>query len=129
MPHLPFFSNDLFSASGFQSQQHRSERNLKHAFEESHKRDTITRSDRPLLQCDAHVLYAMNTKARILWTKAVCRELQDFFGLDRDHPFPDEQLFFVTLTDISCCMMLLSWTSEASAKLCARASGVCGTSA
>jgi hypothetical protein len=45
----------------------------------------------------------VNTRSRILWAKAVCREFQEFFGLDDDHPFPDQQLFFVTLTDISCC--------------------------
>jgi hypothetical protein len=103
MSHLPFFSNDLFSASGFQRQEHQSERDLKHAFQESRKRDTVTRRDRLFLQCDPHVLCSVNSKSRILWAKAVCREIQDFFALDDDHPFPDQRLFFVTLTDISCC--------------------------
>jgi hypothetical protein len=71
--------------------------------QESRKRDTITRLDRLLFQCDADVLCSVNSRSRLLWAKAVCRECQDFFGLDADHPFPDQQLFFVTLTDISCC--------------------------
>jgi hypothetical protein len=109
MPHIPIFSNDLLSASGFQRQEHQAERALKHAFQESRKRDTITRRDRLLFQCDPHVLCSVNARSRFLWAKAVCREFQEFFGLDADHPFPDEQLFFVTLTDISCCT-----TSDAS---------------
>jgi hypothetical protein len=103
MSQLPFFSSDLFSASGIQRQTYQAERDLMHALQESRKRDTITRSDRLLLQCDAHVLCSVNTKSRIRWAKAVCREFQEFFALDADHPFPDQQLFFVTLTDISCC--------------------------
>jgi hypothetical protein len=103
MSHIPIFSSDLFCSSGIQRQAFQHERELQHALKESRKRDTVTCRDRQLLQCDAHVLFPVNTRSRLLWAKAVCRELQDFFDLDADHPFPDEQLFFVTLTDISCC--------------------------
>jgi hypothetical protein len=103
MSQLSFFSNDLFSSTGFQRQEHQAERDQRYALHESRKRSTITRRDRLLFQCDAHVLCSVNSRSRFLWAKAVCRECQDFFGLDADHPFPDQQLFFVTLTDISCC--------------------------
>jgi hypothetical protein len=103
MSHLLIFCNVLFPASGIQRQAFQFERDLMHALRESRKRDTITRRDRLLLQCDPHVLCSVNTRSRILWAKAVCREFRDFFDLDADHPFPDQQLFFVTLTDISCC--------------------------
>jgi hypothetical protein len=103
MFHNPAFSSDLFCSSGIQRQAFQYERELQHALKESRKRDTVTCRDRQLLQCDPHVLFPVNTRSRLLWAKAVCRELQDFFGLDADHPFPDQQLFFVTLTDISCC--------------------------
>jgi hypothetical protein len=106
MSHIPIFSNDLFSSSGVQRQTYQAERDLKHALQESRKRNTITGRDDLFFQRDPHVLCSVNTKSRILWARAVCRELQDFFALDADHPFPDEQLFFVTLTDISC------WTTH-----------------
>jgi hypothetical protein len=103
MSHPSNFSSDLFCSSGIQRQAFQYDRELQHALKESRKRDTVTCRDRQLLQCDPHVLFPVNTRSRLLWAKAVCRELQDFFGLDADQAFPDQQLFFVTLTDITCC--------------------------
>jgi hypothetical protein len=103
MSHHPTFSGNLFCSSGIQRQAFQHERELKHALQESRKRDTITWRDKQLLQCDPQVLFPVNTASRLLWARVFCRELQEFFGLDADHPFPDQQLFFVTLTDITCC--------------------------
>jgi len=103
MSHHRIFSSNLFCSSGIQRQAFQYERELQHALKESRKRGTITCADRQLLQCDPHVLFPVNTASRLLWARVFCREVQDFFGLDADHPFPDQQLFFVTLTDISCC--------------------------
>jgi hypothetical protein len=93
----------LFSTLGFLSQERISESNLKNAFKESQKRHTITHQDRQLLDCSVRRdLGSVNRHARIVWAEAVCREFQDFFDLDKDHPFPDQPLFFVTLTDLGC---------------------------
>ena len=47
-------------------------------------------------------LVAVNRDARIKWGQAVCQEFGDYFNLDEDRPYPDKQLFFVTLADRGC---------------------------
>jgi hypothetical protein len=94
----------LFEHTGISRQEHRSQRALAIAFQESRKRRTITHRDRDLLGCGVrHDLCSVNRFARLLWSKVVCREFQDFFGLDDQNKFPDQPLFFVTLTDVACC--------------------------
>jgi hypothetical protein len=94
----------LFQHTGISRQEHRSERALNTAFQESRKRKTITHRDRDLLECGVRRdLCSANRFARLLWAKAVCREFQDFFGLDHRNPFPGQPLFFVTLTHDACC--------------------------
>jgi hypothetical protein len=94
----------LFQHTGISRQEHRSERALKTAFQESWKRKTITHRDRDLLECGVrHDLCSVNRFARLLWSKAVCGEFQDFFGLDHGNHFPRQQVFFVTLTHDACC--------------------------
>jgi hypothetical protein len=94
----------LFQHTGISSQEHRSQSELDTAFRESRKRRTITHRDLDLLECGVrHDLCSMNRFARLLWSKAVCREFQDFFGLGHRNHFPRQQLFFVTLTHDACC--------------------------
>jgi hypothetical protein len=94
----------LFSTSGISCEEHRSERQLLHAFVESRKRHTITHQDRQLLRPGARqYLGSVNRFARVRWGQAVCREFEEFFGLDDHHPFPNQPLFFVTLTHVACC--------------------------
>jgi hypothetical protein len=94
----------LFSTSGISSQEHRSQGQLLHAFQESRRRSSISQRDRHLLRPDARRhLGSVNRFARIRWGQAVCREFQEFFGLDDHHPFPHQPLFFATLTHVSCC--------------------------
>jgi hypothetical protein len=93
----------LFQHTGISRQEHRSERALNTAFQESRKRKTITHRDRNLLECSVRSdLCSVNRFARLLWAKAVCREFQDFFGLDYQNHFPGQPLFFVTLTHDAC---------------------------
>jgi hypothetical protein len=94
----------LFQHTGISRQEHRSQRALDVAFQESRKRHSITHKDRQLLECSVRRdLCSVNRFARLLWSKAVCREFQDFFGLDHRNHFSRQQLFFVTLThDASC---------------------------
>jgi hypothetical protein len=61
---------------------------LRHAFEESRKRHSITLLDRQLLQSGVRrYLGSVNRFARIRWGQAVCCEFEDFFGLDDHQPF------------------------------------------
>src|SRR5262249_9509779 len=70
------------------------------AFEKSRKRDTITRHDLNLLDpSSARDLCRVNHFAKIRWSKTFCKEVEAFFDLDDDIKFPDQPLFFVTLTD------------------------------
>jgi hypothetical protein len=55
-----------------------------------------------LTSCSALDLCCVNHFARIRWSKAFCKEIEDFFGLDDQNTYPDQPLFFVTLTDVSC---------------------------
>jgi hypothetical protein len=94
----------LFSTSGISSQERRSEGQLRHAFQGSRKRHSITLLDRQLLHSGVRrYLGSVNRFARIRWGEAVCREFEECFGLDDHHPFPDQPLFFVTLTHVACC--------------------------
>jgi len=93
----------LFSTSGLSRQEHSSESELQIAFQESRKRRSITHQDRQLLHQDPQDLCSVNRSARLLWARAVCSEFESFFDLDDQHPFPHQQLFFVTLVHVACC--------------------------
>jgi hypothetical protein len=90
----------LFSMSGLLNQENRSHQELELAFEKSRKRHTITEQDLDLLDPSSVLdLFCVNQFARIRWSRAFCREFQNFFGLHDRNTFPDQPLFFVTLTD------------------------------
>jgi hypothetical protein len=44
----------------------------------------------------------MNYHSRIRWGEAFCHEFEQFFELCGDQAYPNQPLFLVTLTDISC---------------------------
>jgi hypothetical protein len=93
----------LFSMSGFSYQEDLSNAQLQSAFEKSRKKHTITSKDRKLTnQSSALDLCCVNHFARLRWGKAFCKEFAMFFDLDDQTTFPDQPLFFVTLTDVSC---------------------------
>jgi hypothetical protein len=93
----------LFVQSCFLHQERLSNKELKLAFQKSHKKHTITPQDLQLTEsCSALDLCCVNHFARIRWSKAFCKEFEEFFGLDDRNHFPDQPLFFVTLTDVSC---------------------------
>jgi hypothetical protein len=93
----------LFIQSWTLHQERLSHKELLLAFEKSRKRHTISKQDRQLLDpSSARDLCCVNYASRIRWSKAFCGEFEEFFGLDEDIEFPDQTLFFVTLTDVSC---------------------------
>jgi hypothetical protein len=93
----------LFTQSGLSNQEYHSNNELGLAFEKSRKRHTITQQDLDLVDpCSQLDLCCINHSARMRWSKAFCNELEKFFGLGPKHQYPDQPLFFVTLTDVSC---------------------------
>jgi hypothetical protein len=90
----------LFAKSGLLHQEYVSHQELELAFEKSRKKHTITQQDRKLPDPGSALdLCCVNHFARLRWSKAFCREIEEFFALDNQNTFPDQPLFFVTLTD------------------------------
>jgi hypothetical protein len=93
----------LFSMSGLLSQEYQSNKELTLAFKKSRKKHTITPKDRKLTDPSSALdLCCVNYFARIRWSRAFCKEFAMFFGLDNQKTYPDQPLFFITLTDVSC---------------------------
>ena len=73
----------LFVQSCFSHQERLSNKELQLAFEKSRKRHTITRQDLDLLtSCSTLDLCCVNHFARLRWSKAFCKEFEEFFDLD-----------------------------------------------
>jgi hypothetical protein len=93
----------LFIQSSLSVQERRSHKEMQFAFEKSRKRHTISKQDLRLTEArSAPDLCSVNHFARVRWGKAFCKEFEKFFKLDDENSFPDQPLFFVTLTDVSC---------------------------
>jgi hypothetical protein len=93
----------LFSKSGLLNQEYLSHDELELAFEKSRKKHTITQQDQKLTDPSSALdLCCVNYFARIRWSRAFCKEFASFFKLTDQNPYPDQPLFFVTLTDVSC---------------------------
>jgi hypothetical protein len=96
-------SNYLFNQTRLKNSESSADFQLHQAFEEARNRNTVRLSDRQLRNVEAgRALVAVNRDARIKWGQAVCQEFGDHFDLDEDRPYPDKQLFFVTLADWGC---------------------------
>jgi hypothetical protein len=73
------------------------------AFQKSRKKHTITQQDWKLTYPSSVLdLCCVNHFARLRWSKAFCKEFALFFDLDDRNNYPDQPLFFVTLTDVFC---------------------------
>jgi len=93
----------LFSTSGLKRQERISKSAQQLAFAKSRKRHTLTVKDLKRAYCTSRrYLGSVNFKARLRWSRAFCHEFAEFFRLTEDHQYPNQPLFFVTLTDISC---------------------------
>jgi hypothetical protein len=93
----------LFSMSGLRNQEHFFNKELLLAFQKSSKQQTVTPEDRELTNRNVVLdLCCVNYWSRIRWSKAFCKEVAAFFGLNKKKTYPDQPIFFITLTDISC---------------------------
>jgi hypothetical protein len=117
----------LFSMSGLRNQEYQSHQELLLAFEKSRKRNSITRQDQKLT--DPHVvldLWCVNYWSRIRWSRAFCKEVATFFGLHKQKTYPDQPVFFITLTDISCTTDHdAPWVDQAETSSWAKRSKLC----
>jgi hypothetical protein len=96
------FRMSLFSDTGLLPQERKSHSALLLAFKKTRIRPRVSRKECRLVRINSKkYLNAANFKARIRWSKAFCSELSDFFHLNQNCRYPDQPLFFVTLTDIS----------------------------
>jgi hypothetical protein len=67
----------------------------------SRKKHTITPQDRKLTDPRSALdLCCVNHSAMLRWSRAFYREFAMFFGLHDQNTYPDQPLFFVTLTDV-----------------------------
>lgn len=92
----------FFSNTKIVSWQNAEASKLRQAFSESRRRDSVTRGDKNLLKYELRSsLIAVNGHSRVVWGEAVCNQLAEFFcdGVDNSHR---GEIYFVTLTDISC---------------------------
>jgi hypothetical protein len=93
----------LFSESGLLKQERISHSERLLAFQKTRKRPLVSSKERRLVDTKSKkYLGSVNFNARLRWSKAFCREFSDFFHLTRDRRYPDQPLFFVTLSDINC---------------------------
>jgi hypothetical protein len=93
----------IVSMSGLLHQEYLSHQEMELAFQKSRKKHTTTQQDRKLTDPSSALdLCCVNYFARLRWSRAFCKEIEEFFALDNQNPFPDQPLFFVTLTDVSC---------------------------
>jgi hypothetical protein len=88
----------LFSMSGIRIQEAFSNTELLSAFQKSRKKHTVTPQDRKLT--DPHVV--LDLCCVNYWSRAFCQEVAIFFGLNKQKTYPDQPVFFITLTDIAC---------------------------
>jgi hypothetical protein len=92
----------LFKQTRIEFYERQNASRLNHAFDHARNRDTVSRSDKLLIQYrERHSFLAVNRYSRVIWGKAVCEQLEDFFCSPgtTDH---NQTIYWVTLVDINC---------------------------
>ena len=94
----------LFEKTGIEFYERQNGARLNHALSVARNRNTVSRSDKRLIQYgERSSLLAVNQHSRVIWGKAVCEQLEQFFCLPDtiDH---NQTVYWVTLADINCAM-------------------------
>ena len=98
---------NFFNATGIESDARSAQSKLRNAFKTANNRHTVSLGDRQLLKgADRYSLSAANCYARIRWGEAVCADLAAFFCDDPQMPHHNQELHFVTLTDVACVTLV-----------------------
>ena len=94
----------LFKKTRIEFYERQNEERLNHAFLVARNRNTVSRSDKILIQCgEQGSLLAVNRHSRVIWGKAVCEQLEKFF-CSPDTTDHNQPIYWVTLVDINCAV-------------------------
>jgi hypothetical protein len=91
---------------------------LRRAFEESRRRHTLSRGDRELPKARLrNVLLAVNSFSRRIWGEAISNEVSRLFSGNGDGAKHNQDVYFVTLVDVTCARSPENPLTEADAEL------------
>jgi hypothetical protein len=94
----------LFEQTRIEFYERQNASRLDHAFDHARNRNTVSRSDKLLIQYrERSSLLAVNRHSRVIWGKAVCEQLEKFF-CSPDTTDHNQTIYWVTLVDINCAM-------------------------
>ena len=94
----------LFERTEIEFYERQNQYQLNHAFDAARNRDTVSRSDKLLLHIrERSSLLAVNRHSRVIWGKAVCEQLEEYF-CSADTTDHDQTIYWVTLVDINCAV-------------------------
>lgn len=94
----------LFEDAGIQENEWHAYRELRRSFEVARNRHLITEAEKQLLHGPRTNLSAVNTKARILFFRALCSELEKALKYRTSSRQFDRKVYLVTLVDIECAV-------------------------
>jgi hypothetical protein len=93
----------FFSNTKIETWQNQLENKLRLAFQESRKRGSVSLGDKALLKGHRRSsLLAVNRHSRVLWGEVISSEISKFFCEGGDGTEHNQEIYFVTLTDVSC---------------------------
>jgi hypothetical protein len=94
----------LFKETRIEFYERQNASQLNHAFDHARNRDTVSRSDKLLIQYRERAsLLAVNRYSRVIWGKAVCEQLEGLF-CSPDTTDHNQPIYWVTLVDINCAV-------------------------
>ncbi len=102
----------LFKGTKIEFYERQNASRLNHALLVARNRNTVSRSDKPLIKYrERSSLLAVNRHSRVIWGKAVCEQLENFFCYPgtTDH---NQTVYWVTLVDINCAVSVEGTTVD-----------------
>jgi hypothetical protein len=98
--------------------QSREQSALRLAFQESPRRHTVSKGDRELVRGRfRHDLLAVNSFSRRIWGEAISNQVSGFFCDDGDGTTHNQEVFFVSLVDVTCARSPEDQLTEADLEL------------
>ncbi len=108
----------FYSNTKIEYWQSREQSALRLAFQESRKRHTVTSGDRERLKLRfRNDLLAVNSFSRRIWGETVSNQLSSFFCDGGDGATHNQDVFFVSLMDVTCARSPEDQLTEADLKL------------
>jgi hypothetical protein len=102
----------LFTQTRIEFYERQNASRLNRALDHARNRDTVSRSDKLLIQHrEGGSLLAVNRYSRVIWGKAVCEQLENFF-CSPDKTDHNQTIYWVTFVDINCAMSVGATTVD-----------------